>query len=169
MSLDVFMEMTGALWTAEKYQIIQEEVKAVMPPAARHLERELKAAAPVASGQLQDSIRIEHWRNGMGAAVVSDKWQAIPIDSGSEAAFAPIEPVRQWVEVKLGITGDEANRVAHAIVYDHSQLGQEPAKFWWATWDRLVPTLNSRYLDGVGASIVNKTRKGRKTTKKVTA
>lgn len=168
MSLSVDIEMTGVLWTAEKYQIIQEETRAVMLPAGHHLERELKAAAPVASGQLQDGIRTEHWRNGLGVTVVSDQWQAIPIDSGSEAAFSPIEPVRQWVEVKLGITGDEANRVAHAIVYDHSQLGQEPAKFWWATWDRLVPTLNSRYLDDVGASIVNKTRKGSKTRKKVT-
>ena len=169
MSLDATVNLIGSIWTLEKYRAIREANKEAFPPALRYLESELKAAAPVATGQTQDSIKAVFSPDGQGGKVVNEMWQAIPIDSGSEAGFHPVEPIKQWVEVKLGITGDEALRVAHAIVYDHSLLDRDPGKFWWATFDRAVPTLNAQFLDPVGASIVGKLEKsGKRTTKKVT-
>ncbi|MFA5505791.1 MAG: hypothetical protein WC314_19880 [Vulcanimicrobiota bacterium] len=168
MSLEATVNMIGAIWTVEKYQVIREANKEAFPAALRHLERELKSAAPVATGKLQDSINAVHFPDNQGGKVVNEMWQGIPIDAGSAAGFRPVEPIREWVEVKLGITGDEAKRVAHAIAYDHSLLDRDPAKFWWATFDRMVPVLNSQYLDRVGSSIVKKMEKSsKKTTKRV--
>lgn len=168
MSLDATINLIGAIWTVEKYQAIREATKEAFPPALRHLERELKAAAPVATGKTQDSINTVHFPSGQGGKVVNEMWQGIPIEAGSQAGFHPVAPVREWVEVKLGLTGAEANRVAHAIVYDHSILDRDPAKFWWSTFDRLTPTLNAQYLSPVGADIVSKLEKsGKRTSKKM--
>lgn len=168
MSLDATVNMIGTIWTVEKYQALRAATKEAMNPALQHLERELKAATPVASGKMQDSIHAVFWPSGQGGKVVNEMWQGIPIDAGSQAGFHPVEPMRQWVEVKLGITGDEAKRVAYAIIYDHANLGQDPANFWWATFDRLTPTLNAQYLGPVGADIVSKLNKsGKRSRKKV--
>lgn len=163
MDITASVKKIGRIWNSQRNSEIHAAVKEHMIPALAHLERELKAAAPVASGKTADSIVAQPWPSGYGGKVVSTQWQSIPIDSGAKAGFHAVEPLVEWVEIKLGISGLEGVRVANAIAYDHSLLGISSKNWWWATYQRTRTTLNRQYLKPIGASIKKKLVSGSET------
>lgn len=99
-------------------EIVRAELTAAMGEADSLLEREVKEATPTAHGLLRGSIfGVEEVSDTQVLGVVGTAMKhAIPVELGSKPHFPPIEPLIDWVRVKLGITGDkEAKAAAFAI------------------------------------------------------
>lgn len=152
--LDISAKTVGKFWGQRKIEAAQRLVKKGLGGAAGRLVQAEKQAAPVATGELQDGIHAVVQAGGMVVKVVQDPWHGIVVEHGAVPSYTPIEPLEEWVEVKLAIPQPEARRVAYAISETHSIYGIDPQPYWWKTFDSLVPTLNSQYLGPVGAALV---------------
>ena len=144
----------GKFWGDYRTQVAKKEIARGFKGASSRLVEALKTAAPVAGGELREGIHAEFFRGGMVVKVVQDPWYGIAVDAGAVASFSPVQPLVEWVELKIGASGQEAERIAYAIIEDHSKLGRDPQPYWYVTFDKMIPILNSQYLGPVGAAIV---------------
>ncbi|MDA8107566.1 MAG: hypothetical protein M0015_02925 [Betaproteobacteria bacterium] len=131
---------------AQAPDIARAELAAAMTEADSLLEREVKEATPTAHGLLRGSIfGVEEVSATQVLGVVGTAMQhAIPVELGSKPHFPPIEPLIDWVRVKLGITGDkEAKGVAFAIARTIASRGTLGVGMFHRTFARLQPQLNA--------------------------
>lgn len=99
--------------------IVQEEVVPAMLEATLLLEREIKERAPAgASNLLRNSIQarpLEIAPDGIAGKVSTTLDYAIPVELGTRPHRPPVAPILDWVEAKLGLTGEEAEEAAYKI------------------------------------------------------
>lgn len=57
--------------------------------------------------------------------VIGSAAHTVPIEMGTKPHFAPIRPLQDWVEYKLGLEGAEAKSVAYAIRQTIARKGTE--------------------------------------------
>lgn len=122
----------------------------------RSLRDTMVTGAPRAFGTLASSLDVVvddksawifyRWPKGMP--------YGIPIESGYKAAIPPpIKELTKWVELKRGLTGLEAERMAFAIARKKTKE-RTPARPWlYGSYDRAVQSFESKHLALIGAAI----------------
>lgn len=119
------MQLTIDLHTAEAItrafvaapQIVLQELEAATGSAVAYLKREAADLTPAAAGSLRQA-----WIEGVsveGDAVIGTLTNpmsyALAVELGSRPHFPPVDAIQNWVELKLGLAGDEAEAAALAI------------------------------------------------------
>jgi hypothetical protein len=107
--------------------IVLEEMSRAVVEVSMLAEREVKERTPTSgAGTLRDSIGAlpvtisgTRIRGGVGTALS----YAAPVEDGSKPHWAPIEPLLDWVQRKLGKTGEEAEGIARAIRFKIAMHG----------------------------------------------
>lgn len=122
--------------------IAREEMSRSVEEALNLLEREMKENTPTgAHGLLRESIthQLRGAALGDGAGVAgtvgSSLNYALPVELGTKPHFPPIEPLRDWVERKLGIGPEQSRSVAFLIARKISQRGTTGARMAGRAFD----------------------------------
>lgn len=153
MNAFVVGKKVGRFWGEQKFEVVKQQISKTLGGAGGRLAGEEASGAPVATGKLRSRIRVER-KSPFAVAVVADEPYGIMLEHGSDAHYPRMERLIEWVEAKIGASGNEAVRIAFAIAEDQSHLGIEPKEWWWSTFESLLPVLNSQYLGPLGAAIV---------------
>ena len=100
-------------------QIVMEELETAMGSALQYLKRETIELTPKAFGLLRRAYDTHVYPSPLLTSIFGELTNslpyALPVELGTAPHFPPLEPLITWVEVKLGIEGDEAEGVARAI------------------------------------------------------
>jgi len=109
--------------------IVREELTAAMWQAEMLLERETKELTPVgigAAGGLRGSIHAQEPEvladSVIGITGTSLSY-AQAVELGSRPHWAPIQPLIDWVQHRLGISGEEAEAVARKVQFGIAHHG----------------------------------------------
>jgi len=99
--------------------IFRGEVVPAVTEASMFAEREVKDRAPTSgAGTLRDSIGalpVAISGAAITGGVGTSLTYAAAVELGSKPHWAPIAPLQDWVQRKLGLSGDEAEAAARAI------------------------------------------------------
>lgn len=114
-------------------EIARKEMQISLAEALLFLEREVKEGTPTGvggGGGLRGSIT--HNMRGSTATnlkgkVFSPLAHAAPVEYGSKPHWAPIDPIQDWVEHKLGVSAAESRAVAYLVARKISREGTEGA------------------------------------------
>ena len=91
------------------------------------LERAVKKLTPVGAGpiHLRDTIFQRVVAGGQSAEGIlgTPMQHGMPVEMGTRPHFPPVDPIRHWVERKLGLSGSEAASVAFLIARKISREG----------------------------------------------
>jgi hypothetical protein len=125
-------------------QNLYDELEAL----AAWIEGEVKQRTPTSSGYgsggtLRDSIQSEVNIRGVSieALISTPLNYGAPVEFGSKPHFPwPLEPLKSWVQRKLGKSGKEADKIAHAIGFamkaGKSKIQRKGgAKMFQKAWD----------------------------------
>jgi len=155
MDFDGLLDLQASV--ARNPQVVQEELAAAVTEADLLLTREVQDAMPRASGLLAQSVFHEEQVSESGAigVVATPLIYAAPVELGTKPHFPPIEPLIDWVKVKLGITGDkEARGVAFLIARKISRVGtkeQRPFGLVFQAHESQVDEIFSRAVGRIAA------------------
>lgn len=118
-------------------RIAHEELSAGLDEALLLLERETKEATPTGAhgllrGSVTHALMGEAIADGRGVAgkVYSPLNYALPVELGTKPHFPPIEPLRDWVEKKLGVPEHESRSVAFLVARKIASKGTKGAKMF---------------------------------------
>lgn len=148
--LDTSAMQAYAEYLRQAPKIAREEMEAGVEEALLLLERETKEAAPVgAHGLLRGSVTHklmgEAIGEGLGVAgkVFSPLNYALPVELGTKPHFPPIEPLRDWVEKKLGVDASASRGVAFLIARKIAAKGTQGAKMFIGALDKNAAQVNA--------------------------
>lgn len=130
-----------------------------LPNALRqHFKRRIRdleaAALEVAHRGVAEGVRLTNddglvhtgafkrgWVVGSGPSVRNDVPYAAVIEHGRRPRRPgpPIAPIREWVRLKLGKTGDELERTAWAIRNSIHKKGTRPRKLMFRVYTKMRP------------------------------
>ncbi|GAB3451581.1 hypothetical protein [Insolitispirillum peregrinum] len=97
------------------------------------LAAEAADRAPNAAGTLAQSIFAEEpviQAETVIGVVGSPLAYAGPVELGSRPHTPPLEPIKDWVELKLGLRGEQADSVAQAIRWKIRAHGTKPRRMF---------------------------------------
>lgn len=162
MKLAVTVTKVGRMWHEQANHAARSETAKALREAALWLMPRLQANAPVATKQLRDGIHTVISPSGLSVRVVQGDWYGVPLSKDRLVNSMPnVRQLQRWVEVKFGKSGVEAKRHAFGLalkMYDpEGKLGGgkiEGNNWWYDTFDRETPALNSQFLNRVGAGLV---------------
>lgn len=146
-----------ALW-AHAPQIVGEEMYAVIVEADQFLKGELQQQLPRGAGGisggagLAGSIFTDEQRmaDRVVGAVASPLIYAEYVELGTRPHMPPIEPLQDWVQVKLNITDEaESRSVAYLIARKISRVGTKPDGTWQRVYDANQVSIEARFARGV--------------------
>lgn len=104
---------------AKAPEIVREELTAAMLGAEQYLKREVQEGTPVgAHGFLRQSIEAAEPQvlaNSVLGEVGSPLRYVESVELGTRPHWAPLQPLIDWVEHKLGIGADKAEGVARSV------------------------------------------------------
>jgi hypothetical protein len=120
-------ELQGAWEQAP--QICREELEAAMYEADTLVEREVSEQTPRAHGLLAGSLtsEVQVGEDNVIGMVGTSMSYAAPVEIGTRPHFPPIEPLIDWVRVKLGVSEKEARGVAFLVARKISRVGTQGA------------------------------------------
>lgn len=107
-------------------EIVREEMRRFLTICGIHLEAEVKDRTPTGAHQLlRQSIAHSTQESGdqMLGVVGSPLSYAPAVELGTKPHWAPIQPLGEWVRLKLGITGWRAEAAAQRIQYAIAHRG----------------------------------------------
>lgn len=96
-----------------------------MQEAVMYVEARIKATSPTATSTLRDSWQSSVRRTGetitgeIGTALA----YAEAVEIGTAPHMPPIQPIKDWVQVKLGLSGDEGDNAAWRIAISIKRRG----------------------------------------------
>lgn len=92
-------------------------MQTAMIETTTYIEARIKNDSPAATGLLRDSWTslVEVSDSGITGIVGTASMYALPVELGSKPHTPPIQPIREWVVLKLGVD-DDVERVAWGIV-----------------------------------------------------
>lgn len=107
--------------------IAAEELYAAMVEADAFLERELKDRVPTATGLGRASITSYEQKLPAGAigVVGSPMMHLAYVDLGTKPHFPPLQPLEDWVRLKLDVPEEQVRSVAFLIARKISKRGTE--------------------------------------------
>lgn len=156
------VELTGAdaLLAAWEHapDIVRDELTKLMNGATEYLEGEIKERTPAAHGTLRASFgsEVQNLADGVLGIVGSPLAYAIPVELGTKPHFPPVDAIEDWVNVKLGITGPDAKRVAYAVARKIAARGTKGAFMVENAFHAAQPELERQgklTLDAIGARL----------------
>lgn len=134
MSETVFIRYEDATFraiAARAPEIFQGELVPAVTEASMFTEREVKERTPTSgAGTLRDSIGalpVTISGTAVSSGVGTSLSYAAAVELGSKPHWAPIAPLLDWVQRKLGLTGEEAEAAAQSIQYKIAARGTEGA------------------------------------------
>lgn len=112
-------------------EIFRGEFVPAVTEASMLAEREVKERAPTSgAGTLRNSIGalpVTLSGTAVSAGVGTSLSYAAAVELGSKPHWAPIAPLLDWVQRKLGLSGEEAEGAAQAIQFKIAARGTEGA------------------------------------------
>ena len=112
---------------AQAPEIVLDELETAMGSAVAYLLRETQEATPTASGVLRRSfiggVDVVAALDAVFGTVGSSLPYALPVELGTKPHYPPLEPLIDWVELKLGLTGPEAETAALGIQRKIGRVG----------------------------------------------
>lgn len=107
----------------------RQEMRRFMHGATQFLQGEVVDRTPAAQGNLRASIGSDVEETGVGliGVVSTSMAYAVPVELGTKPHMAPIEPLEQWVRVKLGLSQKAATSVARSIQWKIAHYGTPAA------------------------------------------
>lgn len=133
MSNFIEIDYSGLQGVAEGFRLApataSEELGAAVAEADALLATQVEAYTPVASGILAGGItHVEQVsETGVIGMVFSSSPYAEPVELGTKPHFPPIEPLIDWVKVKLGVPEKDARSVAFLVARKISRVGTKGA------------------------------------------
>jgi len=114
---------------AQAPDIAREELLRAVTEADSLLEREVREATPTAHGLLRAGMfhTEQVSESGVIGVVGSPLNYAEPVELGTRPHFPPIEPLIDWVKVKLGVPEKEARGVAFLVARKIARSGTKGA------------------------------------------
>ncbi|MBR0650374.1 HK97 gp10 family phage protein [Roseomonas terrae] len=110
-------------------EIFAGELVPAVTEASLFAEREVKERTPTSgAGTLRDSIGalpVTISGTAITGGVGTSLSYAAAVELGSKPHWAPIAPLLDWVQRKLGLTGEEAESAAQAIQFKIAARGTE--------------------------------------------
>ena len=89
---------------------------------AGEAKKNIIADKNVDTGDLLNSITVEQEEDG--SVIVGSKLVYAPaIEFGTRPHYPPTEPIREWAHRKLGLSGEELNRVTKSIQWKIYHVG----------------------------------------------
>ncbi len=147
--LDTSAMQAYARYLQQAPEIAREEMSRSVEEALLLLEREIKENVPVgAHGLLRSSIthqmRGAALADGLGVAgtVGSSLNYALPVELGTKPHFPPVEPLRDWVEKKLGVDPSRSGQVAFLIARKIAKRGTKGARYAGRALDENADQVN---------------------------
>ena len=139
-------ERLPAQW-AKAPQIAAEELLAAMTEADMSLLREIVEATPAASGVARASLFSQETPipGGVLGVVGSAMPHIIFVELGTKPHFPPLQPLRDWVRMKFGVTEKESYGIAFAIARKIAARGTTGAFMFKNTFARLQPQLERMF------------------------
>lgn len=137
--------------------IARSELHVAMVEATALLEREVKDATPTATGLTRGSIGsfITESPDGLLGVVGSAQPHVAYVELGTRPHFPPLEPIQDWVRVKLAISDEtDIEAAALAIARKIAARGTLGVGMFHRTWARLEPQVQaifSRARDRIAA------------------
>lgn len=122
---------------AEGAILVQGELMQSLPKGAGGVGGGAGLAASVSYG-------VERTASGAIAEIGSPLEYAEHVEFGTKPHFPPIQPLQDWVEVKLGVRGNEARSVAYAIAVSIGRRGTPARPVWEPTFTRCQPMLRAK-------------------------
>ena len=123
-------------------QICREELERAMYEADALIEREVKELTPSGAsgggaGGLKGSItsEIQVSENNVIGIVGTSMNYAVPVELGTVPHFPPIEPLIDWVRVKLGVSEHDARGVAFLVARKISRTGTKAVHMFGRGFD----------------------------------
>ncbi len=117
--------------------LLQGELMQALPKGAGGVGGGSGLAASVSYG-------VERTASGAVGEIGSPLEYAEHVEFGTRPHFPPIQPLQDWVEVKLGLRGAEARSVAHAIAVTIGRRGTAAQPVWEPTFTRCQPMLRAK-------------------------
>lgn len=121
-------------------EVISRHFRPVMRKAAQRARDAARERTPVASGRLQRSIHARYSPTGLRSTVSERVEYGAPVEYGARFEGAP--PARalvDWVEAKLGKSGEEAVGVAFAVAKSLAGTKQEARNIFGEAFDSTLP------------------------------
>ncbi|TXI17632.1 MAG: HK97 gp10 family phage protein, partial [Roseateles sp.] len=119
LTLDITTARAVTSAWAQAPQILLEELETGMGSAVAYLLRETQENTPTAFGTLRRSfigqVDVLQTLSAVFGTVSSPLPYAVPVELGTRPHYPPLEPLISWVEVKLGLTGEDAEAAALSI------------------------------------------------------
>jgi len=112
--------------------VVAEETRSFMNGAVLMFQGAIVPLAPVNVGALRQSIQtnVTGTSANVTGKVFSPLAYAVPVEAGSRPHFPPLDPIRLWVERKLGKSGAEARSVAFLVARKISRVGTKATRFF---------------------------------------
>lgn len=104
-------------------QATMAAMTAAMHEATSYLEARIKNESPTAAGLLRDSwfSTVQVGQDRITGTVGTSSSYAIPVELGTKPHMPPIQPLKDWVAVKLGV--EDVDSVAWAIAHKIKKYG----------------------------------------------
>jgi hypothetical protein len=136
---------------AEK--VAQTELASSLAAGARTLADEIRSVARRGrTGGLQAGVDVQG--SGLDIAVREGRPYGSAIDGGRRPAPIQIRPLTLWWESK-GLSAPEARRAAFALSRRRLRSSADAHPFFFATFERVAPQIQTAILGPAGAAIVS--------------
>lgn len=141
MEIRAELQATGPIAEGRTEEEVRRETWIALVKAASFLQGEISRATPVYTGQLRGGWQVVYDEANLVARVVNNVEHALPTELGRRAAMPPVEPIKLWVERKLGLKEPESESVAWAIARKKAREFTPGQHFIERTFDSVVPAL----------------------------
>lgn len=142
-----------------------ERFLAAMSEATQHLEREVKDAFPIGSGDTRKTIFSDAFSTPAGVlgVVGSASIAAAAVEFGTKPHMPPVEAIQMWVEAKTGLAGKDAERVAWGVARKIRRDGtpaQQPFHKTYLAQHAAVSFIFHDAVQDIAQHLVDGSRKG---------
>lgn len=111
---------------------------AAMTSATLLLQREVQDTLPAVSGLTRNSVGQDAFSTATGALGVVGSAQptALFVELGTRPHMPPVEPLISWVQQRLGVSAQDAKRVAFLVARKIARVGTPPQLIFKKALDR---------------------------------
>ena len=149
MELKARIKASGKLLQGKGPEIVQKNADEFIETAVLYLQAEVKQRTPVgvhgAEGGLLSTILTEVFDKGtphIKGIVTSNSAYALPVEKGTKPHMPPTDPIKLWVQKRLGIEDEkESRQVAFAIAMKMKKKGTKGQFMFQNAWDKNLPKL----------------------------
>lgn len=141
-----FAELTGEMRARMPAELEIAAIEGALLVQGELMQLLPKGAGGVGGGAgLAGSVSWGTQRSGDGAIaeIGTPVEHAEYVEYGTRPHRPPVQPIQDWVEVKLGLSGASATSAAHAIAAGIAKRGTQAQPVWEPTFTRVQPELRA--------------------------